>query len=288
MEHAVKVVECPRDAWQALQAVIPAEAKAGYLRALIEAGFKHIDAVSFVSPARVPQMADAERVLELLDPPSDVEIIGIVVNLRGAERALSTGAVRTLGFPFSVSGEFLRRNQHQTPTELLAALEEISSRASAAGVGIVANLSMGFGNPYGEPQSIEDVIDACQSLAAAGVSQISLADTVGLATSSIITETLMMVRDALPGVEFGVHLYARPEEAAQKIQAAYYAGCRRFDSNLAGFGAQDAPVANLATETLIGELIRLGANPPALGPLDDLVHSSARLAAEFGGKTAAI
>src|SRR5579863_3058556 len=129
MSEAVKIVECPRDAWQGLPAQIPVETKARYLRSLIDTGFRHIDAVSFVSPAAVPQMADSERVLEILEPADDVEIIGIVVNERGAERAIATGRVRTLGFPYSISGEFLRRNQHQTPDEALQMARTIAARA---------------------------------------------------------------------------------------------------------------------------------------------------------------
>ena len=153
MSDLVKIVECPRDAWQGLPAQIPAEVKAGYLRKLIEAGFTHIDAVSFVSPAAVPQMADSEQVLALLSPPEQVEIIGIVVNEKGAERAIATGAVRTLGFPYSISPEFLRRNQHQTPEESLEVLKAIRTLASDAGLDMVAYLSMAFGNPYGDAWS---------------------------------------------------------------------------------------------------------------------------------------
>src|SRR3974390_577026 len=134
MSETIKIVECPRDAWQGLAGVIPAETKASYLRALIDADFTHIDAVSFVSAVAVPQMADSERVLQLLAPPADVEIIGIVVNAKGAERAIATGAVRTLGFPYSISAEFLRRNQHQSQEEALKTVAEIAKRAREAGL----------------------------------------------------------------------------------------------------------------------------------------------------------
>ena len=138
MESSVKIVECPRDAWQGMPAIIPAETKAAYLRKLVAAGFKHIDAVSFVSPAAVPQMADAEKVLVLLDPPRDVEIVGIVVNQRGAERAIKTGVVRTLGFPYSVSPQFLKKNQNQTAEENSDALEAVWRIAEEHGMGMVA------------------------------------------------------------------------------------------------------------------------------------------------------
>ena len=170
---AVKIIECPRDAWQSLPGRIPSEVKAEYLGALVSAGFKHIDAVSFVSPAAVPQMADAERVLEFLDPPDDVEIIGIVVNEKGAERAIQTDAVRTLGFPYSLSPEFLRRNQRQSPEAALEMLERVGTLAYKAGLDLVVYISMAFGNPYGEPWNEEEAIAACDLLADLGVKQIS-------------------------------------------------------------------------------------------------------------------
>src|SRR5579863_4284200 len=157
MGDEVKIIECPRDAWQGLPGVIPVEAKADYLRKLIDAGFTHIDAVSFVSPLAVPQMADSERVLELLKPTAVVEIIGIVVNVKGAERAIATSAVNTLGFPYSISPEFLHRNQHQTQEESLRVLGTVTTLAEDAGRNVVAYVSMAFGNPYGDPWSIDAV-----------------------------------------------------------------------------------------------------------------------------------
>ncbi len=165
----VKIVECPRDAWQGLPGVMAPEVKADYLRVLVAAGFRHIDAVSFVSKAAVPQMADSELVLEYLDPPDDVEIIGIVVNAKGAERAVATSAVQTLGFPYSVSAQFLERNQRQTPEESLTALEEVGEIAYKAGLDVVAYISMAFGNPYGEAWEIEEVVAACDLLVDSGV-----------------------------------------------------------------------------------------------------------------------
>src|SRR5581483_6064548 len=148
MADSVKIIECPRDAWQGLKGTIPTEVKVAYLRALIAAGFKHLDAVSFVSPNAVPQMADSEDVLKQLDPPDDVEIIGIVVNQKGAERAIATQAVRTLGFPYSISPTFLERNQRQTPEESIDTLERVQKKADDAGLDIVVYISMAFGNPY--------------------------------------------------------------------------------------------------------------------------------------------
>src|SRR5574340_928225 len=179
MSEAIKLVECPRDAWQGLKGQIPTEVKVQYLRALIGAGFKHIDAVSFVSPKAVPQMADSEKVLEELDPPDDVEIIGIVVNSKGAERAMATNAVRTLGFPYSISPTFLEKNQHQTLEAALDELEAIEKKADEAGLNVVVYISMAFGNPYGDEWSVDEVVGAVELLESMDVHQISLADTVG-------------------------------------------------------------------------------------------------------------
>ena len=287
MTNRVKLIECPRDAWQGLPKVIPAEVKADYLRALIAAGFRHIDAVSFVSEAAVPQMADSERVLAYLDALEDVEIIGIVVNKKGAERAIATGLVTTLGFPYSVSPEFLRRNQRQTPEESLDALEAIGEAAFKGGLSVVAYISMAFGNPYGDAWSADEVIAACDLIADMGIEQISLADTVGLASPEDVGELTAAVREAMPdAVEVGAHLHARPDNAAAKVAAAYGGGIRRFDMAIGGLGgcpfAQDALVGNLATEIAIAELTRLGAELPKLGSLDGLIKASWGIEEKFG------
>jgi hydroxymethylglutaryl-CoA lyase len=286
MSNKVKLIECPRDAWQGLPKVIPAEVKADYLRTLIAAGFKHIDAVSFVSPAAVPQMADSERVLEYLDPPDDVEIIGIVVNAKGAERAIATNTVSTLGFPYSISPEFLKRNQRQTPEESLDALEAVGEAAYKAGLGLVVYVSMAFGNPYGDAWSEDEVLAACDLLAETGVSQISLADTVGLATPEEVRRLVALVLEEHEDLEMGVHLHARPVDAAAKISAAYEAGCRRFDMALGGLGgcpfAQDALVGNVATELAMEELKRRGAELPPLQPLNGLLAANKAIAEKFG------
>jgi hydroxymethylglutaryl-CoA lyase len=285
---AVKIVECPRDAWQGLPKVMPPEVKADYLRALVAAGFKHIDAVSFVSPAAVPQMADAELVLEYLDAPDDIEVIGIVVNRKGAERAVETGMVRTLGFPYSVSETFLMRNQKQTPEEALDALEEVGGLAQLAGMELMAYLSMAFGNPYGDAWSADEVIAACDLLVESGAKTISLADTVGMATPAQVSALVSAVRSVHSNVEIGVHLHASANGAAVKIHAAYEAGCRRFDSAIGGMGgcpfAQDALVANIATETLLLELGRLGAEVPEIRQLDVLVRASAEIEKKYGAR----
>jgi len=287
MGNAVKLIECPRDAWQGLPKTIPAEVKADYLRTLVAAGFRHIDAVSFVSEAAVPQMADSERVLEYLDAPGDVEIIGIVVNKKGAERAVATERVTTLGFPYSVSPEFLRRNQRQTPEESVDALEAVGEVAYQAGRGVVVYISMAFGNPYGDAWSANEVIAACDLIGDMGIEQISLADTVGLATAEEVASLAAKVREAMPEmVEVGAHLHARPDNAAAKIAAAYTAGIRRFDTAIGGLGgcpfAQDALVGNVATEIAIAELKRLGAELPELAPLDSLIAATRGIEEKFG------
>ncbi len=286
MKSEVKLIECPRDAWQGLPHAIPAEVKADYLRMLIGAGFRHIDAVSFVSHKAVPQMADSEKVLAFVDPPDDVEIIGIVVNAKGAERAIATGAVNTLGFPYSISPTFLQRNQSQTPEESLDALDVIGEAAFKAGLDVVAYISMAFGNPYGDAWSIDEVVDACDLLVDCGVTQISLADTVGLATPKQVADLVADVLTVHDGMEIGVHLHARPDQVAGKIQAAYQAGCRRFDMAIGGLGgcpfAQDALVGNVATELAIEELRRLGAELPPLQSLDGLIRINAGIATRFG------
>jgi hydroxymethylglutaryl-CoA lyase len=286
MSDLVKIVECPRDAWQALPKIIHPEVKAEYLRNLIAAGFRHIDAVSFVSEKAVPQMADSELVLEFLDPPEEVELIGIVVNARGAERAIETSAVQTLGFPYSISPTFLERNQRQTPEDALDQLEQIGELAYKAGLDLVAYISMAFGNPYGEPWDIDEVVSAVDLLVDAGVLQVSLADTVGLATPSLINGVMGCVIGVHDGLEVGVHLHARPEDAANKVRAAYEAGCRRFDSAIGGFGgcpfAQDSLVGNLPTETLLATLKELGAMLPEIEPLDRMIHAAREIDKRYG------
>src|ERR1700730_13732819 len=188
--ESVKIIECPRDAWQGLKRQIPTDRKVEYLRALVAAGFQHIDAVSFVSPKAVPQMADSEQVLVQLGPLKDVEIIGIVVNEKGAERAIATGKVSTLGYPYSISETFLRKNQNQSPEENEAVLKGIKEHADEAGLGVVAYISMAFGNPDGDPWSEEKVAEAARSIAGIGISSVSIADTVGAAESGLVSRVV--------------------------------------------------------------------------------------------------
>jgi len=291
MSEAVKLIECPRDAWQGLKGQIPAELKTNYLQALISAGFKHIDAVSFVSPNAVPQMADSEEVLKELDPPDDVEIIGIVVNEKGAQRAMATEAVRTLGFPYSISPTFLENNQRQTLEDAIEELEKIEKKADEGGLDTVVYISMAFGNPYGDPWSIDEVVEAVGLLELQEIRMISLADTVGVASPEKIQQVVSAVVAKYDYLEIGVHLHSRPDQAAAKIIAAYEAGCRRFDSAIGGLGgcpfAQDELVGNIPTETVIETLRKLGAQLPSLKPLDTLLRATVEFGARYKTSTAA-
>jgi len=285
MGAPVKLIECPRDAWQGLQGLIPADLKVDYLKALISAGFKHIDAVSFVSPKTVPQMADSEQVLKDLDPPDDVEIIAIVVNEKGAQRAIDTQAVSTLGFPYSVSETFLRKNQNQSPEEALEELEKIQKKADDAGMDVVVYISMAFGNPYGDLWNADEVIEAIALLEVENLRMISLADTVGIAGPQQISDLVGEVMAKYDYLEIGTHLHSRPEQASEKILAAYNAGCRRFDSVLGGLGgcpfAQDALVGNIPTEKVIEVLSQRGAELPHLKPLDALLRATGGIGAKY-------
>jgi hydroxymethylglutaryl-CoA lyase len=281
----VKIIECPRDAWQGLKGQIPTDIKVQYLRALIGAGFKHIDAVSFVSPKAIPQMADSEDVLKKLDPPDDVEIIGIVVNQKGAERAIATEAVQTLGFPYSVSPTFLERNQHQTLEQAIEEVEQIKLKADSAGLRMVAYISMAFGNPYGDLWNAGEVVEAVGILADMGIEQISLADTVGLATPQQVRELVSAVTAAYDHLEIGAHLHSTWAGAAEKVIAAYDAGCRRFDSAIGGLGgcpfAQDVMIGNIPTEIAVQALAEHGAQVTLKKPLDSVLQMSADIARKY-------
>ena len=198
MMEPVKIIECPRDAWQGLPRQIPTERKVKYLQTLLAAGFRHIDAVSFVSPKAVPQMADSEQVLKELGLTKDVEIIGIVVNEKGAERAIATGSVSTLGYPCSISETFLRRNQNQSLPENQALLKKVKGMADESGLAMVAYISMAFGNPYGDTWSETKVVEAAQMILDLGIRSISIADTVGMAEPELIhrvTSSILRGRD---------------------------------------------------------------------------------------------
>jgi len=291
MAGPVKIIECPRDAWQGLKGQIPTDLKVDYLRALFSAGFKHIDAASFVSPKAVPQMADSDEVLGELDVPQDVEIIAIVVNEKGAERAIATEKVRTLGFPYSLSPTFLHNNQRQTPEESLEQLENIQKKADDAGLEVAVYVSMAFGNPYGDAYDAEEVVAAVDVLESSGIKMISLADTVGLALPEQVHALVSAVTDRFGYLEIGVHLHSRPNQARDKVLAAYDAGCRRFDSALGGLGgcpfAQDMLVGNIPTEILLAALGERGAELPPLKSLDALVRATTEIGARYTSSHAA-
>ncbi len=265
--ESVKIIECPRDAWQGLPEVIPTQAKASYLRALVDAGFRHIDAVSFVSPQHVRQMADSEAVMEaflasITAGAEAPEIIGIVVNEKGMERALAVPGVGTLGYPYSISAYFRRANANMSRAESRALVEKLKKTTKEAERNLVVYVSMAFGNPYDEPWGPEIVEDTLVWLKDIGVRTISLADTVGTATPDAVGKLYSAVKDCVAGIELGVHLHSRPEGTAEKVMAAYNAGCRRFDSALTGLGgcpfAADELVGNIATETVVRTLSEHG------------------------------
>src|SRR6202011_2482965 len=290
MIESVKLIECPRDAWQGLQRQILTERKVEYLRGLISAGFRHIDAVSFVSPRAVPQMADSEQVLEQLGPMRDVEIIGIVVNEKGAERAIATGAVSTIGYPCSISETFLRRNQNQSPEENEATLKKIKDLADEAGLDMVAYISMAFGNPYGDPWSEEKVAQAARTIAGMGISSVSIADTVGLAGPELIHRVVAAGLRDCAACEIGVHLHSTRAGAMAKVLAAYNAGCRRFDAAIGGLGgcpfAQDDLVGNVPTEEVLRALKERGLKLPVAGRLSAVAAMNAAISDEFSADKA--
>ena len=268
--EAVHLIECPRDAWQGLSDFIPTDYKAEYLRELVLAGFKQIDAVSFVSPKHVKQMADSEDVMArlLASLPAGVqapEIIGIVVNEKGLERALATPGVTTIGYPYSISAYFRRANANMTRDESRELVEKLAKATKAAGRGLVIYISMAFGNPYEEPWGPELVEDTLEWLKDIRVRTVSLADTVGTASPELVGELFKRSSSCVAGVEIGVHLHGRAENAEAKILAAYQAGCRRFDSALTGLGgcpfAGDHLVGNIATEDVLAALRKAGADP---------------------------
>jgi hydroxymethylglutaryl-CoA lyase len=283
--ESVKLIECPRDAWQGLPRQIPTERKVEYLRALVAAGFRHIDAVSFVSPKAVPQMADSEAVLEQLGKLDGVEIIGIVVNEKGAARAIATGGVTTLGYPSSISETFLRRNQNQSADENLSALKRIKEMADGSGLDVVAYISMAFGNPYGDSWNEEKVVEAGRAIFNVGIRAISLADTVGAAEPEQIQRVVAAVLHDCADAEVGVHMHSTRAAAGAKVLAAFDAGCRRFDAAIGGLGgcpfAQDELVGNIPTEEVVSALEQRGVSLPRRDSLADVTAMNRAISDEF-------
>lgn len=265
--ETVTIVECPRDAWQGLRQIIPTEEKVKYLSQLVKLGFRHIDAVSFVSPKHVPQMADSESVMKELShvkgPTGEApEIIGIVVNAQGLERALSAPGVTTVGYPYSISAYFRRANANMSRAESRTLTEQIARETKATGKNLIVYISMAFGNPYDEPWGPEIVEESIVWLKDIGVRTVSLADTVGTASPDEVARLYNAAKKCVASVEIGVHLHSRPERAAEKILAAYEAGCRRFDGALTGLGgcpfAGDELVGNIPTEAVLTTLAARG------------------------------
>ena len=257
MNKSLKIIECPRDAMQGWADFISTDKKIDYINSLLQVGFDAIDFGSFVSPKAIPQMRDTAQVLDKLKVDSSTSrLLAIVANLRGAEEASSFDQITYLGYPFSVSEEFQRRNTNASIAASLSRVEEIQRICIQRNKKLVIYISMGFGNPYGEPWSPEIVTTWVSKLAELGINIIALADTVGVSSPENISLLFNELIPALPGVEFGAHLHSHPFTWKEKVEAAFHSGCSRFDAALNGIGgcpmAEDKLVGNLATENLIG------------------------------------
>lgn len=255
----MKIIECPRDAMQGIKAFIPTELKAGYINKLLKVGFDTIDFGSFVSPKAIPQMKDTADVLKLLDLSTTTsKLLAIVANTRGAEEAVQHEEITYLGFPFSISETFQQRNTNKSVIEALNTLNEIQDLCVKHNKQLVSYISMGFGNPYGDPYDVDIVGKFTDILSTMGVTIISLADTIGVSNRENITYLYENLIKQYPKIEFGAHLHSNPATAIEKIDAAYSAGCRRFDGAINGFGgcpmAKDDLVGNIATEKIVSHL----------------------------------
>ncbi|WP_299161002.1 hydroxymethylglutaryl-CoA lyase [uncultured Eudoraea sp.] len=256
MPEKVKIIECPRDAMQGIKSFIPTERKIAYIQSLLGCGFDTIDFGSFVSPRAIPQMADTAEVLSRLDlSKSKSKLLAIVANVRGANEASIHPAIDYLGYPFSISENFQMRNTHKTIAQSIDVLSEILEIANATNKEVVTYLSMGFGNPYGDPWSVEVVGEWAEKLATMGARILSLSDTVGTSTPEDINYLFSHLIPKYPNVEFGAHLHTTPGRWYEKVNAAYKAGCRRFDGAIQGFGgcpmAKDELTGNMPTEKML-------------------------------------
>ena len=259
----MKIVECPRDAMQGFETFIPAPSKIAYINQLLKVGFDEIDFGSFVSPRHVPQMrATAEVIAGLEWQQSKSKLLAIVANARGAKDASAFDAVSILGYPMSISETFQKRNTNKSITESLNELEKIAAIAAGKNKKLVVYISMGFGNPYGDPYEQEIVLQFAGILVALGADVVSLADTLGVADAAQVYDLFTALSSAYPDLEIGAHLHSTPETAAAKVEAAFRAGCRRFDGALKGYGgcpmADDKLVGNVATETIVSVLEKGG------------------------------
>lgn len=256
MSNTVKIIECPRDAMQGIKTFIPTEKKVKYIQSLLNCGFDTIDFGSFVSPRAIPQMVDTAEVLSQLDlSKTTSKLLAIVANVRGAMDASKHNSIDYLGYPFSISENFQMRNTHKTITESVATLEEILRIAGDSGKEVVTYISMGFGNPYGDPWNVEIVGEWTTRLAGMGVKILSLSDTVGSSTPEVIDYLFSNLIPKFPEIEFGAHLHTTPSKWHEKVDAAYKAGCRRFDGAVQGFGgcpmAKDELTGNMPTEKML-------------------------------------
>jgi len=252
----IKIIECPRDAMQGIKPFIPTVKKVAYLQSLLRVGFDSIDFGSFVSPKAIPQMQDTAEVLAALDlSQTQSKLLAIIANTQGAQAAAQYPEIQYLGYPFSISENFQMRNTHKTIAESLITLQEILEIADQSHKEVVAYLSMGFGNPYGDPWNVEIVGEWTEKLAAMGVKILSLSDTVGSSNPDTISYLFANLIPKYPQIEFGAHLHTTPDKWFEKIDAAYKAGCRRFDGAIQGFGgcpmATDDLTGNMPTEKLL-------------------------------------
>ena len=252
----VKIIECPRDAMQGVRDWIPTKEKAQFIQSLLNCGFDTIDFGSFVSPKAIPQMKDTSELLSLLDLSStESQLLAIVANIRGAKDAVMYDQIDYLGYPFSISENFQMRNTHKTIAQSIETLKEILNLADSKNKKVVAYLSMGFGNPYGDPWNIDIVGEWTEKLSNMGVKILSLSDTVGSSTPEIITYLFSELITKYPSIEFGAHLHTTTTKWKEKVSAAYLAGCRRFDGAIQGFGgcpmAKDDLTGNMPTEKIL-------------------------------------
>jgi hydroxymethylglutaryl-CoA lyase len=265
-QAALQIIECPRDAMQGWKQIIPTEKKVAYINSLLEVGFDTLDFGSFVSPKAIPQMADTKEVLGRLHLNSLTKLLAIVANVRGAEDATAYEQIHYLGFPFSISPTFQIRNTNSSMEESMARIEDIQNLCMRNGKQLVVYLSMGFGNPYGDEYSEEILLKWADEMVQKGISIISLADTVGVATPQQISFALQTLIPKYPQVTFGVHLHASPDNWMEKLEAAISSGCTRFDGALKGIGgcpmAQDELIGNMDTENIISFMQEKGFELP--------------------------
>lgn len=285
--ETVKLIECPRDAMQGIKTFIPTEVKINYLQALLRVGFDTLDFGSFVSPKAIPQMQDTAEVLARLDlSQTHSKLLAIIANTQGAVSAASHKEIQYLGFPFSISENFQMRNTHKTIAESLVTLQEILEIAQGSNKEVVAYLSMGFGNPYGDPWNVEIVGEWTERLAQMGVTILSLSDTIGSSTPEVITYLFSNLIPKYPNVEFGAHLHTTPDKWYEKVDAAYKAGCRRFDGAIQGFGgcpmAKDDLTGNMPTEKMLSYFTAVKAHT-GLSPMsfESAYNVASRVFGEF-------